>query len=146
MCSTVGKPKVIWNNKNMSSDTRSPIMIDGYIYGVEGGLGVRHSSLRCLDVETGEVMWEEELKTIENYWGLKSVSLLAADGKLIILEEEGTLHIAEATPSSYKEISNGDVLEGERKYETFWPPPVLYRGKIYCRDLSGLLICVDVSK
>lgn len=40
---------------------------------------------------------------------------MAANGKLIILEDDGTLHIAEATPSSYREISSVDVPEGERK-------------------------------
>jgi len=133
------EPKVLWKNLNMSSNISSPVMIDGYIYGCHGGPELGFGSLRCLDVETGEVMWEEDFKR-------KPISLMAADGKLIILEEDGTLHIAEATPSSYKEISSGNVLAGERKYERFWTPPVLYKGKIYCRDWSRFLICVDVSK
>ena len=32
-----GEPKVLWENKNMSSDTSSPVLINGYIYGCEGG-------------------------------------------------------------------------------------------------------------
>ena len=133
------EPKVLWKNLNMFSEISSHVIIDGYIYGCEGGPDAGFSSLRCLDVETGEVMWEEDFKR-------RPISLIAADGKLIILAEDGTLHIAEATPSSYKEISSGDVLGGERKYERFWTPPVLYKGKIYCRDWSRFLICVDVSK
>jgi outer membrane protein assembly factor BamB len=123
----------------MSSDNSSPVMIDGYIYGVDGGIEVHHSSLQCLDFETGEVMWEKDLDT-------NSISLMAANGKLIILEERGTLRIAEATPSAYKEISSCDVLAGEKKFRQFWTPPVLYKGKIYCRNYSGDLICIDVSK
>jgi hypothetical protein len=73
-------------------------------------------------------------------------SLIAADGKLIILEEDGTLHIAEATPSMYEEMSNCDVLWGEQKPRRFWTPPVLYKGKIYCRHYGGDLVCIDVSK
>jgi outer membrane protein assembly factor BamB len=141
-----GEPKVLWKNQNMSSNISSPVMIDGYIYGVEGGPEVGFSILRCLDVETGEVMWEEDLKTMENSRGPKTVSLMAADGKLIILEEEGTLRIAEATPLSYNEISSGDVLEGERKFKKFWTYPVLCMGKIYCRNYFGDLVCIDVSK
>ncbi len=67
-------------------------------------------------------MWEEDLDI-----PLKStVSLMAADGKLIILEDDGTLHIAEATPISYKEISGCDVFDGEDKLIRFWTPPFLY--------------------
>jgi len=32
-----GEPNVLWENKNMSSDTSSPVLINGYIYGCEGG-------------------------------------------------------------------------------------------------------------
>jgi hypothetical protein len=42
---------------------------------------------------------------MEEPGGPKTVSLMAADGKLIMLENDGTLHIAEATPASYQEIS-----------------------------------------
>jgi outer membrane protein assembly factor BamB len=82
-------------------------------------------------------MWEKEMKM---------ASLIAADGKIIILEEDGTLHIAEATPSSYQELSSGDVLEGEQKSRKFYTPPVLYKGKIYVRNWIGDLVCIDVNK
>ena len=82
-------------------------------------------------------MWDEEMKIS---------SLLSADGKLIILEDDGILRIAEATPSSYQEISSCNVLEGEKKPRIFWTPPVLCNGKIYCRNNYGDLVCIDVSK
>jgi outer membrane protein assembly factor BamB len=134
-----GEPKVLWENKNMSSDTSSPVLINGYIYGCEGGPYQNQGLLRCLDVETGEVMWEEDLDT-------KSITLMAADGRLIILREDGTLRIAKAKPSSYKEISSGNVPVGEGQSRKFWTPPVLCNGKIYCRNYDGDLVCIDVSK
>jgi outer membrane protein assembly factor BamB len=115
-------------------------MIDGYIYGCHGGPDYGFASLICLDVETGEVMWEEDLNK------QKAVSLMAADGKLIVLESDGTLHIVAATPSVYNEISSCDILEDEKTFRQFWTSPVLYKGKIYCKNFSGDLICVDVSK
>jgi outer membrane protein assembly factor BamB len=124
-----GEPKVLWENMNLSSHVSSPVLVDGYIYGCESVPEMDYSSLRCLDSETGELMWEEELKLMT-----KSASLMAADGKLIILEDDGTLYIAEATPVEYKEISSGDVLGGEEKYRKFWISPVLYKSKIYFRN------------
>jgi outer membrane protein assembly factor BamB len=133
------KPKVLWQNENMSNHISTSIYIDGYLYGIIGNyyISTNDCSFRCIDVTTGEIMWEKEMR---------GASLIAADGKLIILEVDGTLHVAEATPSSYREISSGDVLNGEKKLRKFWTHPVLYMGKIYCRNNYGDLVCIDVSK
>ncbi len=131
-------PRVIWENENMGTEFSTCVYADGYLYGSDGD----HGGLlpfRCIDVKTGDVMWEKKMK-------MKMASLIVADGKLIILEEDGTLHIAETTPLSYKEISSGDVLEGEKKMRMFYTPPVLYKGKIYVRNFAGDLVCIDVSK
>jgi outer membrane protein assembly factor BamB len=133
------EPKIVWKNQNMGSEISSPVMLDGYIYGCHGGPDMNSSSLRCLNAETGEIMWEEDL-------GMQLISLIAADGKIIILEDTGALHIAKATPSSYKEISSCDVFSGEQRVRKFFTPPVLHKGKIYCRNHIGDLICIDVSK
>jgi outer membrane protein assembly factor BamB len=134
-----GEPQVLWESLNMESNISSPVLIDGYIYGVDGGPYPKRGSLQCLDAKTGELMWEEKLNG-------KPISLMAADRKLIILDEKGTLYIAEATPASYKEISRCDVLVGEQKFRQFYTPPVLCNGKIYCRNGNGDLVCIDVSK
>ncbi len=129
------EPKLIWQNENMKNYFSTSVLVDGYLYGIDGT--EREATLRCVDWETGYLMWKKEIKM---------ASLISADGKLIMLEEDGTLRIAEATPSAYKEISSGDVLEGERKLRQFWTPPVLCNGKIYCRNFAGDLICIDVSE
>ncbi len=129
------KPNVLWQNSNMGVSWTTPLLIKGYLYGSDGWTG--NIPLRCLDFNTGNIKWEREMRV---------ASLISADGKLIILEENGTLHIAEATPSSYQEISSCDVLEGEQKLRRFWTPAVLCNGKIYCRNYTGNLVCIDVSK
>ncbi len=72
------------------------------------------------------------------------VSLIASYGKLIILKENGKLIVAEATPTEYREISSCEI-PSEAKIKQWWTPPVLYRGKIYCRNYAGELVCIDVS-
>jgi outer membrane protein assembly factor BamB len=134
------KPNPIWKRHTLSSEISSPVAIDGFIYGCNGGPYVGRNSLRCLSVETGDVLWEQ------GWGGVLSLSISAADGKLLILEENGTLHIAEASPASYKELARGDVLAGEKKPRKFYTPPVLYRGRIYCRNFAGDLVCIDVRK
>jgi hypothetical protein len=81
-------------------------------------------------------MWQEQTG---------GASLSAADGKLIVLTADSTLHVAEATPTAYVEISSCD-LPAESGIHWWWTPPVLCNAKIYCRNYSGDLVCIDVSK
>jgi outer membrane protein assembly factor BamB len=127
------KPRVLWKNGNMSSHFSSFIYIDGYIYGNDGFAGSRGGTFRCLDSKNGEVVWSESLG-----FG----SLIAADGKLILLNERGDLFIAKATPSSYEEISSASGVLAR----TCWTPPVLCNGLLYCRNNRGDLVCIDISK
>jgi outer membrane protein assembly factor BamB len=129
-------PNELWKNKNMNNEFSTSLLINGYLYGSDGTAG-GYIRFRCLDFNTGNIMWDTKMRV---------ASLISADGKLIILEEYGTLHIAEATPSAYHEISSCNVLEREDKRIQFWTPPVLCNGKIYCRNHYGDLICIDVSK
>ena len=47
------------------------------------------------------------------------VSLIAADNKLIVLHEKGTLYIVEASLTSYKEISSFKILD-HKGIERWW--------------------------
>ena len=66
---------------------------------------------------------------------------MIADGKLIILSEDGKLIIAEASPEGFKELASKQILT----YQC-WTVPVLANGRIYARNTEGKLVCVDVSK
>jgi len=63
-----------------------------------------------------------------------------ADGKLIVLSENGELMVADASPTGFKPISRAQVLG-----KICWAAPVLANGKIYCRNGGGDVVCVDVS-
>jgi len=138
-----GKPVAQWKSLELCSDISSPVIVDGFIYGCNGGPNYNTAYLRCLDLETGRLKWEEHLSSRS---GKDSISFIAADGKLIILNEKGILSIAEANPAMYQEISRGDVLLGKKMIRKFWMPPVLSGGRIYCRNLPGELICIDVRR
>ena len=119
----------IWHNSNMSNQCNSSVVHEGHIYGFDGNVGGR-GVLRCLDIETGEVKWSQQK--------LGTGSLMLADGKLIILSEQGLLAIANAVPDRYDEIQRTQVLKG-----LCWTVPVLCNGKIYARCAEGDLVCVD---
>lgn len=129
-----GRPKVVWQNKNMRNHFSSTLLIDGYLYGIDGQAW-GGAKLKCLDFKTGAQMWEHDLE-----FG----NLIAADGKLIVLNHTGILFIAKASPTSYQELARAQVITIEKRGATCWTAPVLCRGLIYCRSSGGDLVCVDV--
>jgi outer membrane protein assembly factor BamB len=134
-----GKPRVLWTSEDTHSEIGSPVILDGFIYVCQGGPSTGPGALRCLDVRTGAVMWEEPLKT-------STLTLTAADGKLIVLSERGMLYVVDASPRGFTLISSCDLRKDAMRAARFWSPPVLCNGRIYCRDSLESLICVDVRR
>lgn len=135
-----GDPVLIWQNMELSNQFTSSVFIDGFVYGMDGERP--RCSLRCIDIETGEVMWNQKMPFS---------SLIAADDKLIILDEDGMLRIVEAVPEAYREIASGLVQRttgGKRprgKKRTFWwSNPVISNGYLYVRSDKGDLVCLDM--
>jgi len=121
-----GKPKLLWENKNMRNHFASSVLWKGFLYGVD------ENELKCLTWDTSEVKWSEK--------SFGKGSLMMADGKIIGLSDKGILMAAEASPKEFKPVSRAQVLGGK-----CWSVPVLSNGKIYCRNARGDLVCVDVG-
>lgn len=120
----------VWRNKNMRSQMSGPVLVNGYLYGIDD------NQLVCVEWKTGKQMWVEK--------STRKGSLCAVGDKLFVLGERGKLSIVQASPDSYKELSSAQVLSGK-----CWTMPILANGKIYMRnvvkgDLSRL-VCIDVQ-
>jgi outer membrane protein assembly factor BamB len=75
-------PNVLWRSPDLYTEITTPVIVDGYIYGCQGGPYTGAAALRCIDLETGRLMWDKSLPD-ETSWQ-KSVTLMAANGKLIM--------------------------------------------------------------
>lgn len=126
-----GEPSVVWSSKDMQNQFSSCVLIDGYLYGIDGDTGAARS-LKCLELITGTVKWSVD--------GLGSGALIAAGERLIILSEEGELVVASAVPTAFQELARCKVLDGR-----CWTMPVLANGRIYCRSALGDVVCIDVT-
>ncbi len=91
-----------------------------------------------------KVLWNVDVGYGYSSVVIQDGRLYTADGKLITLDVNGTLHIAKATPEGYTELAAVDVLKGAKKSRVFPTPPVLCGGRIYCRNYAGDLVCIDV--
>jgi outer membrane protein assembly factor BamB len=122
---------VLWQHRDIMRNYFNPsVLIDGYLYGIDGTTH-RPTSLTCLDFNSGEVQWSEP--------GFGSGALMAADGKLILLDK-GELIIVKASPDRFTTLARVQVLGGK-----CWTVPVLADRGIYCRNAGGQLVRIALQ-
>jgi outer membrane protein assembly factor BamB len=127
-----GQVTQLWFQKNMQTFLNSSVLWQGYLYGLNDSPNYNRDALTCVQRSTGRIVWSE--------LGFGNGSVTLADGKLIILSQAGQLCIAEASPAGYREKGRGRILTGK-----CWSVPVLANGKIYARNATGTLVCVELE-
>jgi len=120
-----------WRNNDLYNQFATSVVLDRHIYGCHGDLG--RCMIRCLDLKTGEVLWEERKPG--------KCSLIAAEGQLFCMSENGTLRLLEANSKKY--VVNGEMVD--LLTNKTWATPALAKKRLYVRDEKNL-ICLDVGK
>ncbi|MCB1063333.1 MAG: PQQ-like beta-propeller repeat protein [Verrucomicrobiae bacterium] len=113
----------IWRTENDNINHWStPVVKDGFLYGMFSFKEYGKGPLACIDIKTGEKKWSQE------GFGPGNV-ILTADGTLVALSDAGEIVLVDAKSDAYTEISRADVLDGK-----CWSTPALADGKIYVRS------------
>jgi outer membrane protein assembly factor BamB len=100
------------------------IRIGHHLYGTSGDFGP--AFLGALDVRTGEVAWQER--------GFSRANLVHADGKLVILDEDGQLALVEVSPAGLKRLTSTKIFT-----TTAWTVPTLVGTTLYARDRERMV-------
>ncbi|OAI45629.1 hypothetical protein AYO44_12635 [Planctomycetaceae bacterium SCGC AG-212-F19] len=119
----------VYFTKKMTNHHGGMVLIDGYLYGNNGG------QLACIELLTGKVMWDERAP------GKGSIAY--ADGMLYYRNENGPIVLIEANPQKY--VEKGRFNQPERSKPHAWAHPVIANGKLYIAD-QDLLLCYDVRE
>jgi outer membrane protein assembly factor BamB len=127
------QPRFRLKAREFSSTQHTPILFRDHLYGVREN----DKELVCLNLD-GKVIWRSGTG---RRFSLGRGPYLIADELLFVLDEEGELTIAEASPSRYKELGRAKVLEGPDA----WGPMALVAGRLLARD-TGRLVCLDVRQ
>jgi outer membrane protein assembly factor BamB len=109
---------------------QTPIYFDGYIYGVR-----LDQQLVCLDTQ-GNVVWTS---TSANKFGSGPFAIVG--GLIYLMNDEGELTLAQASPSGYLPLANAKVLDGHES----WGPMAIASGRLIVRDTERM-ICLDISE
>jgi outer membrane protein assembly factor BamB len=112
------------------SDQQTPVFYQGFLYGVRP-----NEEMVCLDLD-GNVRWSSGT---QNKFGLGPY--IAADGMLIVLNDDGVLSLIEARPDKFVLLARAKVLEGIES----WGPPALVEGRLIVRDFTTMK-CLDLRQ
>ena len=119
------------NIKPLQDLWSTPVLKDGYLYGMFSFKAFGKGPLKCVEVATGEIKWEQP--------GFGAGQVILVNDKLLALSDNGDLVVVKASPIGYKEIARTKAVGGK-----CWSTPALSDGRIYVRSTTEAA-CLDVQ-
>ncbi len=129
----------------------TPILKDGYIYGV-----CSYGELRCLKASTGERVWMTlkatgDVKEGDEQERWANAFLIEQGDRYWLFNEKGDLIIAKLSPKGYEEISRAHIIEPTSKLSggfanrtVLWSHPAFANKSIYVRN-DKEIVCVSLA-
>lgn len=121
----------------------TPLLKGDYIYGIDS-----YGELRCLDLYTGERIWEDLTVVNHNRWA--NVHMVQNGDRTWMFNEHGELILAELSSNGLHEIGRQKIIEPtteqlNRSGEgVTWAHPAFANKHIYVRS-DNELVCINVS-
>jgi outer membrane protein assembly factor BamB len=120
----------LWHYRKMQVFHGTMAHIDGMVIGSSHG-SFGPAFLMAIDLESGKPLWRKR--------GLAKANVLYADGKLIVLDEQGYLYLGKATREGAEILSRCKMLE-----EKSWTVPTLVGTRLYLRDYHTIQ-CLELG-
>jgi outer membrane protein assembly factor BamB len=118
--------------KQFSSEQQTPILRDGHLYGIRK---IGSKTMVCLDLDGHEV-WNSG----SDQFGLGPY--MFADGLLLVMDDDGTLTLAEASPEGYTRLARHAVWPDGHDA---WGPMAMLAGRLIVRDMTRM-VCLDLAE
>jgi len=122
--------KELWFTTKMRVHHGNVISVGSYFYGSSGSFGP--ALFTAIEAQSGAVLWQSRDFT--------KATCLYADGKLIILGQDGTLSLAKPTVGGLEILSKATLLK-----QNAWTPPALIGKRLYLRDRKTIT-AVDLKQ
>jgi outer membrane protein assembly factor BamB len=124
----------VWKKGDLTCYFSTPVAVGKHLYMLNGKASLTDASitLRCVELETGKVLWEKP--KIGRY---HAAIIRTADDKLLMLDDNGSLTLFAADPKEYKELAKSKVCGPT------WAHPALVDGKVFLRDEKNL-VCIPL--
>ena len=115
----------VWADPHDQLHIGTAIQQDGVVYFSRGYDGPVFTA--ALDLKTGKIKWQER--------GFQKAQLVAADGKVILVDQDGMLALCKMTPDKLVVLAKAQILES-----IAWTPPTLAGTTLYVRDRKTLAV------
>jgi hypothetical protein len=119
----------------------TPLILGDYLYGVDS-----YGELRCLDLRTGERLWENLTATPKARWS--NIHMVRNGERVWMFNERGELIIGKLAPDGFHEISRTKLLDPteeqlDQRGGVCWSHPAFANKRIYARN-DRELVCADL--
>ena len=114
----------LWFTNRVRFMFLSAIRIGDFVYGTTGDFGP--AFLTALNIKTGESAWQVR--------GFQRASLVYADGKVILMNEDGDLALARVSPTGAEILSRAKIFD-----TVTWTAPTLTGTTLYARDREKIV-------
>ncbi len=121
--------KELWSTKKVQIYHVNSVRDGDFVYGSTGSGAPNF--IAAINAKTGEIAWRKR--------GFAKATCVGADGKLIILDEDGQLAIATATPKDLVVHSQTKLLD-----KVAWTVPTVVGKSLYVRDKKKI-VAVDLG-
>ena len=108
-----------WHSQRMRIHIGTIIRLGEHAYASSGDFGPAFIS--AIDLKNGQIAWQDR--------SFARAQLLYADGKVIVLDEDGALGLATVSPQGLKVLAKASILQ-----HLAWTPPTLVGTTLYVRD------------
>ena len=115
----VTRVEELWYDPQLRFTFLNPIRLGDFVYGTSGQGAT--AIMTATHVATGETAWRER--------GFSRASLLHADGKTLIMEEDGDLSLVVLTPGGMTRLASMPLFDTRS-----WTAPTLVGATLYARD------------
>jgi outer membrane protein assembly factor BamB len=114
----------LWYQNRMRVHIGSVIRLGDIVIGSSGDFGPCPTV--AVDLKTGSVLWQSR--------AFARSTFLHADGKLVIMDEDGNLGLATADREGMKVLARASILQNRA-----WTVPTIAGTKLYVRDRRNML-------
>ncbi len=120
----------------------TPIIKGEHIYGADS-----YGELRCLDLKTGDRVWEDKTAVPRARWA--TIHTIRDGDREIMFNDQGELIFAQLSPDGFKEISRAKLIDRTRKQlnqrgGVTWSHPAIANGHIFIRN-DKQLVCASLK-
>jgi outer membrane protein assembly factor BamB len=121
----------VHGNKPLANHWSTPVVKDGYLYGMFQFKEYGSGPVKCVEIATGQVKWEQP--------GFGPGQVVLAGDHVLALSDAGELVAFDATPASYHEVARAKVLDGK-----CWTTPIISNGMVFARSTKEA-VCLNLS-